>query len=211
MRMINKPSRNRAEDRARGGDPERSMAAAPARRSRCKPLGWLVAAGLLLVACGADPKPEPETPIDVSDSGRAKATPKTDPAEKKEDDGSKGTVSLDPRIVDLCKLDEPKFDFDSSAVGPQAAKVLDAMASCFVDGAAKGKKLKLVGHADPRGETVYNFGLGQRRAGAVVQYLQKKGLTADRMASSSRGALDATGTDETGWAKDRRVDIMLGE
>jgi hypothetical protein len=29
------------------------------------------------------------------------------------------------------------------------------------------------------------------------------------MRATSRGELDATGTDETGWAQDRRVDIDL--
>ena len=165
-----------------------------------------------MLACSSTPKPEAETPIDLSDTGRAPKKAKADKDKKeKDDDGSKGAVSLDPRIVELCKLEEPKFDFDSAAVSPQAAKVLDAMASCFIDGAAKDKKLKLVGHADIRGETIYNYGLGQRRAGSVAQYLGKKGLPASRIASSSRGALDATGTDEEGWAKDRRVDILLGE
>ena len=181
-------------------------------KSMWRPFGCLAAACVLLMACGSKPTPEPDTPSDVSDSGQA--AKKKDQASKDtkgDDDGSKGTVSLDPRIVELCKLEEPKFDFDSASLSPQATKVLDAMAACFVDGPAKGKSLKLVGHADPRGETVYNFGLGQRRAGSVAQYLGKKGVPSGRVASSSRGALDATGTDEEGWAKDRRVDIMLAE
>jgi peptidoglycan-associated lipoprotein len=179
-------------------------------KSMWQPLGWLAAAGVLMLACGSTPEKKPETPIDLSGTGQAKSKAKADKDEK-DDDGSKGTVSLDPRIVELCKLEEPKFEFDSAALSPQAAKVLDAMASCFVDGPAKGKNLNLVGHADPRGRPIYNFGLGQRRAGAVAQYLGKKGLPASRIASSSRGALDATGTDEAGWAKDRRVDILLAE
>jgi len=31
------------------------------------------------------------------------------------------------------------------------------------------------------------------------------------MATTSRGAIEARGSDETGWAKDRRVDVMLAE
>jgi hypothetical protein len=30
-----------------------------------------------------------------------------------------------------------------------------------------------------------------------------------KVATSSRGAMDATGTDEGGWTRDRRVDLML--
>ncbi len=52
--------------------------------------------------------------------------------------------------------------------------------------------------------------LGQRRADSVEQYLQRHGVVQSRTASTSRGALDATGTDEAGWAHDRRVDVALG-
>jgi hypothetical protein len=30
-----------------------------------------------------------------------------------------------------------------------------------------------------------------------------------QLAVTTRGALDATGTDEAGWSKDRRVDVLL--
>ena len=55
------------------------------------------------------------------------------------------------------------------------------------------------------------MGLGQRRAGSVSAYLTKMGLPDTRMETSSRGELDASGEDESGWSKDRRVDILLGE
>ena len=38
-----------------------------------------------------------------------------------------------------------------------------------------------------------------------------KQLDAKQAQSSSRGAMDATGTDEPSWARDRRVDVMLGQ
>jgi hypothetical protein len=40
--------------------------------------------------------------------------------------------------------------------------------------------------------------------------LTDKGTDPSKTQSTSRGAMDATGTDEAGWAHDRRVDIMLG-
>jgi peptidoglycan-associated lipoprotein len=167
-------------------------------------LGWLIAVGALVVGCGSDPKPEPETPVGNTSAGAGSDA-------DKEGESDKGPVVVDPRIVEMCNLPEPKFEFDSSAVGGQAKEVLDLLAECFINGKGKGHNLKLVGHADPRGETEYNLGLGQRRAGAVSQYLKKKGLGDDRMTSMSRGELDATGSDEEGWARDRRVDILLAE
>jgi peptidoglycan-associated lipoprotein len=127
------------------------------------------------------------------------------------DTGTAGFVNIDQRVVDMCKLPEPHFAFDSAALSPEADQVLDSIASCFENGPGKGKSMKLIGHADPRGETMYNFALGQHRAGSVASYLEHKGLPDSRVSSSSRGALDATGTDEATWAQDRRVDILLAQ
>jgi peptidoglycan-associated lipoprotein len=35
------------------------------------------------------------------------------------------------------------------------------------------------------------------------------GVAQDKMHDTSRGELDATGTDEAGWRRDRRVDVKL--
>jgi outer membrane protein OmpA-like peptidoglycan-associated protein len=48
--------------------------------------------------------------------------------------------------------------------------VLDALAKCFVDGKAQNEELRLVGHADPRGDEDYDFALGQRRAASVAEW-----------------------------------------
>lgn len=71
----------------------------------------------------------------------------------------------------------------------------------------KDGSLKLIGHADPRGEMEYNFVLGHSRAAAVAHYLQSRNVTAGRLLVTSRGELDSVGTDEDGWARDRRVDV----
>ena len=53
--------------------------------------------------------------------------------------------------------------------------------------------------------------LGNSRADAVGGFLRSKGMDKAKMDTTSRGELDATGTDEAGWARDRRVDLMLGQ
>jgi len=57
----------------------------------------------------------------------------------------------------------------------------------------------------------YNMTLGQARSDAVAAYLGDHGLNRSQVSTSSRGAMDATGRDETGWAHDRRVDISLAK
>ena len=69
--------------------------------------------------------------------------------------------------------------------------------------------MALIGRADPRGTEEYNLGLGSRRAASVSQYLARLGVGQPQLGVTTRGAIDATGTDESGWRQDRRVDIQL--
>lgn len=126
-------------------------------------------------------------------------------------DPAKSAVTIDPRIVALCGIDEPAFEYNSSSLSKSAKATLDALATCFVSGPAVGKNMRLVGHADQRGDEEYNLGLGQRRADNVGGYLRKRKLGSDRVETSSRGELDATGTDEVSWTRDRKVEILLAE
>jgi peptidoglycan-associated lipoprotein len=103
----------------------------------------------------------------------------------------------------------PKFDFDRAELTADDRAVLDQVARCVTTGPLKGRSLHMVGRADPRGEVEYNMALGEHRASSVEGYLRQLGVEGSKMDISSRGKLDATGTDETTWARDRRVDIDL--
>jgi peptidoglycan-associated lipoprotein len=162
----------------------------------------LVCAAALVGACKK--KEEPTTTPTTTET----APPSEGATEETADQAG---VVVDDAVVKLCDLPEARFDFDSAKLSPSATTMLDALAACFISGPAKDKNMRLVGHADPRGTDEYNMGLGQRRAGSVSAYLVKKGLAEDRMETSSRGELDATGSDDQGWAKDRRVDILLAD
>jgi len=103
----------------------------------------------------------------------------------------------------------PKFDLDRFGLLPADRDVLDQVASCLTTGPLRGRTAELVGRADPRGTEEYNLGLGARRAESVMQYLQRHGVSSGQLSQTTRGALDATGTDEAGWRDDRRVDLRL--
>jgi peptidoglycan-associated lipoprotein len=105
--------------------------------------------------------------------------------------------------------DAPKFDFDKSAILPEDRDVLAQVAQCLTSGPLKGRNVKLVGRADPRGTQEYNMALGERRSNAVVKYLAGLGVGTGQLRETSRGALDATGSDEAAWRQDRRVDIDI--
>jgi peptidoglycan-associated lipoprotein len=119
-----------------------------------------------------------------------------------------GVVAVDDAIAKACNLPTPRFPFDSANVD-NADSQLDTLAHCFTSGPLKDRDLRLTGHADPRGGEDYNLGLGQRRAGQVAGYLEKHGVAQKHISTTSRGAFDATGKDDTGWAEDRRVDMSL--
>ncbi len=69
--------------------------------------------------------------------------------------------------------------------------------------------MKLVGHADSRGDEEYNFALAGRRAERVRQALTERHLDKARVSATCAGELDASGVDEPGWSRDRRVDVLL--
>lgn len=148
-------------------------------------------------------------------AGAGQASQSASPAVTQRDDmrtPTSGSVHIDPKIMQACgTVPEPHFAFDSADIRERAASSLGALADCFTAGPLKGKQLKLVGHADPRGETEYNLGLGQKRAGSVASFLAKQGLDQKQIQTSSRGEFDAQGVDEEGWARDRKVEIYLGE
>jgi peptidoglycan-associated lipoprotein len=124
-------------------------------------------------------------------------------------------LSVSSDIMEACKITfsnvdrAPKFDFDRSALEDQDRDVLNQVAKCVTTGPLKGRSLKLIGRADPRGEVEYNFVLGEHRAGSVEAYLAQLGVDQHKMVETSRGKLDATGTDEASWQRDRRVDLVL--
>ncbi len=105
----------------------------------------------------------------------------------------------------------PNFDYDKEELSPEDKAILDQIATCLITGALKGKEIALIGRADPRGTEEYNLGLGSRRAQSVSSYLVRLGVGAGQLAVTTRGALEATGTDEIGYAKDRRVDLQLAQ
>jgi peptidoglycan-associated lipoprotein len=131
-----------------------------------------------------------------------------------ESESLKGThfIRVDDELVRLCAINARVQDrcggipYDSSRPPSGCADVLTVLAACAT---RERLRLKLTGHTDLRGGADYNMTLGQSMANSVAQFLVAKGMDKDATESSSRGAMDATGSDEAGWARDRRVDITI--
>ena len=95
----------------------------------------------------------------------------------------------------------PSFDFDSAALAPEDRAMLAEVAKCLSDGGLRGRSVSLVGRTDPRGEPAYNMTLGGSRADTVHRYMVDLGVGRERMNTTSRGEMDATGTSEAGWRR----------
>jgi peptidoglycan-associated lipoprotein len=163
--------------------------------------------------CGHDePKPAASPTTTTTTTTTAVALSPASPGK------TNSTVYLSDRLRKACGIttvdsvkDAPKFDFDQNAILPEDRDVLALVAQCLTTGALKGRSLKLVGRADPRGTTEYNMALGERRANAVLKYLTALGVNASQLSDTSRGSLDAKAGDEAVWKQDRRVDLDLVE
>lgn len=171
----------------------------------------LLALGMAL-GCGSDPPPPAKT-AEVPPPAPAKPAPApiaNNP--KPDDDASKGNINISDEIKKACGITDTEafFAYDSANIRPQDKAVLAKLATCFTTGPLKGREMRLVGHADNRGEDDYNMILGQKRADNVKSAIVTAGMTAAKTLTTSRGELDATGADEASWSKDRRVDIVLG-
>jgi outer membrane protein OmpA-like peptidoglycan-associated protein len=101
------------------------------------------------------------------------------------------------------------FDYDSRDLPGDSKSVLQRLAGCVTTGSLKGARVLLTGHCDPRGEYEFNMILGAERAENVKSMLTGLGVAGATVTTSSRGKLDATGTDERSWAQDRRVDVEI--
>jgi peptidoglycan-associated lipoprotein len=158
----------------------------------------------LACGCGSEPPPPPKAPPPPP---APTTTQSTAPSQVKR------PVNVSDEIRGLCNLPEPKeapkFEFDTADISGDDRTILQSLAKCMTDGPLKGKSVRLIGRADPRGEQEYNMALGAKRASNVKQYMTSLGITDNRMMQTSRGELDAKGTDEDTWRLDRRVDIEL--
>jgi peptidoglycan-associated lipoprotein len=98
------------------------------------------------------------------------------------------------------------FEYDSSDLKPEAMRALDVHAK---DLKGNGARVVLEGHTDERGTREYNMALGERRSKAVQRYLVLQGVSPAQLELVSYGEERpvATGSDESSWAQNRRVEL----
>jgi peptidoglycan-associated lipoprotein len=158
-----------------------------------------------LAACSNPPPPvapaAPPTPVAAAAAPAAKPADNPGPTE----------IYVADSIRKACGITdtEAHFAYDSAQLRAADSPVIQKLAQCFTSGPLTGRSMSLVGHADPRGEAEYNLALGGHRADSVKSAMISARLDESKIITTSRGELDASGSDEPGWQKDRRVDVQL--
>jgi peptidoglycan-associated lipoprotein len=100
------------------------------------------------------------------------------------------------------------FDFDKATIRPEFIETLQAHGTFLT--ANPSVRVTVEGHSDERGTPEYNIALSERRAQAVVQYLQNVGVSAGQISTVSYGEekpVDMSRT-EAGFAKNRRAVLV---
>lgn len=168
---------------------------------------WFAVAVFAAVGCSKKqvtkvPPPANTTPVATPSSTATTTTPASPQLGVSQDLATECRLQLEPSRA-------PTFEYDQFSLLPEDRALLERVATCVTSGPLKGRSLQLVGRADPRGTQEYNLGLGDRRANTVSSFLERLGVSRTQLATTTRGALDATGSDEASWRRDRRVDIVL--
>lgn len=107
------------------------------------------------------------------------------------DDGKGGTASdtvtiqvVRPAVKEFV-FEDVHFDFDRYTLRPEATRVLDEAIKAM--GENPELRLEIEGHTCNIGTAEYNLALGERRAQAVRDYLQSRGVGTDRLRTVSYG------------------------
>ncbi|HEY3731220.1 MAG TPA: OmpA family protein [Steroidobacteraceae bacterium] len=103
------------------------------------------------------------------------------------------------------------FDTGSDTLKPGAADSLSRVAQ-FLKGQSN-VRIKIEGHTDSRGSDSYNDALSQRRAEAVAQALESRGVDSARIDAVGRGKELPVATNDTaaGRQQNRRVELVFSD
>jgi OmpA-OmpF porin, OOP family len=101
------------------------------------------------------------------------------------------------------------FGFNKANLTSKAKEALDQLAADVPN--TKGYIVVVEGDTDSVGSSAYNYGLSERRAEAVVQYLSQKNIPPHKIYVIGLGKDKSVESNKTsaGRAKNRRVDVRL--
>lgn len=111
----------------------------------------------------------------------------------------------EPEAKAPCEIKTVYFEFDSANLENDARDLIAANAACLKERGTGS--LRITGHTDNRGTEEYNLALGDRRARAVMQYMNSLGVEGTQMTTASMGEEMSRGESEPAWGRDRKVEF----
>ena len=102
-----------------------------------------------------------------------------------------------------------RFESKRADIDPDSAGVLDHLIETALR--CPTTNIEVAGHTDADGEDSFNQALSQKRAQAVIDYLVKAGLPADRFTAVGYGSTQPVAGNDTddGKAQNRRIEFLV--
>lgn len=106
------------------------------------------------------------------------------------------------------------YDYDKWDITPESAKELDKLAEILIKN--KHIKVELSSHTDSRASDKYNLELSEKRAKSAIEYLLKKGVSANQVSGKGYGetqpvnhCTNGVECSEEEHAKNRRTEVKI--
>ena len=111
----------------------------------------------------------------------------------------------------VINLPDILFDVNEATLKPEAQLVLAKLAGILLIMPEQAATIE--GHTDSTGDAGYNLDLSQRRADAVLYFMQSQGLDTRRLSAIGFGMQQPVADNVTteGRSKNRRVEIVISD
>jgi OmpA-OmpF porin, OOP family len=110
---------------------------------------------------------------------------------------------------DLLGKGSIRFESGRAVLDPDSAGLLDRLIETALR--CPAANIEIAGHTDGDGEDAFNQALSEKRAQAVMDYLVKAGLPADRFTATGYGSTQPIASNDTdeGKAQNRRIEFVV--
>lgn len=112
-------------------------------------------------------------------------------------------------FLDLLGKGKIRFESGRDTINPDSTGLLDRLIETALR--CPTANIEIAGHTDADGEDGFNQTLSERRARAVMDYLVKAGLPANRFTAVGYGSTQPVAGNDTdqGKAQNRRIDFVV--
>ncbi|MES2931984.1 MAG: OmpA family protein [Pseudomonadota bacterium] len=115
-------------------------------------------------------------------------------------------ADAEPRALDL----DIKFEFNSGQLTQDGKDVLDQLGEALKsDELASAKSIVLEGHADAKGNPLYNKVLSLKRAQSAKSYLAGKGIASNKLKAVGKGSSEPADPSNPQDEANRRVRVII--